>query len=92
MAKIGPTWVEVHATVQEEEVIKKQDSTWDDIVSRQLPGGAEKEDWGREEGGHPTVEPQFKDATVEEVEDEEEVMVESVTEEKFWNNLWWGNR
>ena len=29
------------------------------------------------------VEPQFEDATVEEEEDEEEVMVESVTEEKM---------
>ena len=51
MAKIGPTWAEVHAAMQEE-MIKKQDSTWEDIVSRQLPGGAEEEDWGREEGSH----------------------------------------
>ena len=82
-AKIGPTWAEVHAAMQEVEVIKKQDSTWDDIVSRQLPGGVEEEDWEREEGSHPTVEPQFEDATVEEEEDEEKVMVESVTEEKL---------
>ena len=81
MAKIGPTWAEVHATMQEEEMIKKQDPTWEDIVSRQLPGGAEEEDWGREEGSHPVVEPQFKDATIEEEENEEEVMVESVAEE-----------
>ena len=83
MAKIGPTWAEVHATAQEEEMIKKQDSTWEDIVSRQLPGGTEEEDWGGEEGSHPAVGPQFKDATIEEEEDEEEVMVESVTEEKM---------
>ena len=82
MAKIGPTWAEVHTAAQEEEVIKKQDLTWDDIVSRQLPGDMEEEDWGREEGNHPTVEPQFKDATIEEEEDEEEVIVELVTEEK----------
>ena len=82
-AKIGPTWVEVHTAVQEEEMIKKQDSTWEDTVSRQLPGGTEEEDWGREEGSHPAVEPQFEDATIEEEEDEEEVMVESVTEEKM---------
>ena len=44
MAKIGPIWVEVHAAAQEEEMIKKQDSTWEDIVSRQLSGGAEEED------------------------------------------------
>ena len=69
--KIGPTWAEVHAAVQEEEVVKNQASTWDDIVSRQLPGGAE-EDWGMEEDSQSAAEPQFEDATVEE-EDEEEV-------------------
>ena len=46
-AKIGPTWAEVHAAAQEEEVIKKQDATWDDIVSRQLPG-AQKRKTGAE--------------------------------------------
>ena len=39
-----------HAAAQEEEMIKKQDPTWEDIVSKQLPGGMEEEDWGREEG------------------------------------------
>ena len=81
MAKIGPTWVEVHTTAQEEEMIKKQDPTWEDIVSRQLPGGVEVEDWGREQGSHRAVEPQFEDAMVEEEENEEEVMVELVAEE-----------
>ena len=83
MAKIGPTWAEVRTAAQDEEVIKKQASTWDDIVSRQLPGGAEEEDWGREEGNHSAVEPQFEDATIEEEEDKEEFLVESVTEEKL---------
>ena len=82
MAKIGPTWAEVHTAVQEEEMNKKQDPIWEDIVSRQLPGGAEEEDWDREETSHPVVEPQFEDATVEEEEDKEEVVVESVAEEK----------
>ena len=36
--KIGPTWVEVHAAVQEEEMIQNQDSTWEDIVNRQSSG------------------------------------------------------
>ena len=49
--------MEVHAAMQEEEVINKRDSTWENIVSRQLPGGTEKEDWGRKESGHPTVDP-----------------------------------
>ena len=60
---------------------KKQDPTWEDIVSRQLRGGVEEEDWGREEGSQPMVEPQFKDAPVVEEGNQEEVMVESVAEE-----------
>ena len=78
-AKIGPTWVEVHAAAQEE-VTNKQDSAWEDIVSRELPGGVEKEDWGRKEGGHPTMGPAFDDTTIEEEGDEEEVIVESEAE------------
>ena len=52
--RVGPTWVEVHATVvQEEEMFKKQDPTWEDIVRKQLPGGVEEQDWCREEGSQP---------------------------------------
>ena len=94
-AKIGPTWAEVHATVQEEEIIKMQDPSWEDIVSRQLPGGVEEEDWDREEGSHST-ETQFEDATIEEEENEEEVVVELVAEETMeqpvvgnhWKSKW----
>ena len=78
MAKIGPTWAEVHAATQEEEVAKSQ--TWDDIMSTQLPEGAEN--WDTEEDSQSTVEPQFKDATVDE-EDEEQVVIELVTEEEL---------
>ena len=74
--KLGPTWAEVHAIMQEEEMIKKQDSTWEDIVSRQSSWGAEKEDWGTEEDSQSATEPQFKDTTIEEEEDEEEVVGE----------------
>ena len=77
--KIGPTWAEVHTAAQEEEVVKNQASTWDDIVSRQLPGGTE-EDWGVEEDSQSAAEPQFEDATVEEEEDEEEVAGKPPTE------------
>ena len=80
-AKIGPTWAEVHTAVQEEQMNKKQDPTWEDIVSRHLPGDAEEEDWGGEEGSLPMVEPQFKDTSGE--EEEKEVVVELVTEEKL---------
>ena len=83
MAKIGPTWAEIHATAKEDDMNKKQDPTWEDIVSRQSPGGMEEEDWSREEGSHPALEPQFEDALAEEEEDKEEVMVELVTEEKM---------
>ena len=74
MAKVGPTWVEVHTAAQEEEMIKNQDPTWEDIVIRQVPGGAE-------EGSQPAVEPQFEDAPVAEEANQEGVMVESVLEE-----------
>ena len=62
-------------------MIQKQDSTWEDIVSRQSPGGMEEEAWDGEEGCLPTVEPQFKEEE-EFGEDEEEVIVESVVEKK----------
>ena len=88
-AKIGPTWVEVHAAAQEEEVTNKQDSTWEDIVSGQLPG--DLEDWDTEEDSQSTVEPQFEDATIEGEEDEEQVVIESVTRGGIWNNQWRGN-
>ena len=73
--------MEVHAATQEEEVTNEQDSTWEDIVSRQLPGGAE--DWDAEEDSQSAVEPQFEDTTIEEEEDEEQVVIESVTEEEL---------
>ena len=57
MLKLGPTWAEVHAAMQEEEMIKKQDSTWEDIVSRQSSRGMDKEDWGTEEDSQSTAEP-----------------------------------
>ena len=50
----------MHATAQEEEMLKKQEPTWEDISSGQLPGGVKDEDWGREEGGQPAVEPSLK--------------------------------
>ena len=54
--KVGLTLAEVHITAQEDEMLKKQDQTWEDMVSKQLPGGVEEEDWGREEGGQPSSE------------------------------------
>ena len=68
--KRGLTWVEVHATAQEEEVIQNQDSTWEDIIDRQSSGGTEEEDWGIEEDSQSAVVPQFEDAPIEEEEEE----------------------
>ena len=68
-------------------MLKKQDPTWEDIVSKQLPGGMEEEDWGREEGSQPVVEPQFKDAPIAVEASQEEVMVELVVEETMEESL-----
>ena len=46
--------------MQEEEAAKHQAPTWDDIVSTQLPEGAEN--WDVEEDSQSTVETQFEDA------------------------------
>ena len=77
--KIGPTWAEVHTAAQEEEMVRNQASTWEEIVSTQLPGDAEN--WDVEDS-QSAVEPQFEDATIEEEEDEEQVVIESVMEEE----------
>ena len=58
--KIGPTWAEVHAATQEEEMAKNQASTWEDIVNTQLPG--DEENWDVEEDSQSALEPQFEDA------------------------------
>ena len=79
MTKISPTWAEVHAAAQEEEMVRNQASTWEEIVSTQLPGDAEN--WDAEDS-QSAVEPQFEDAPIEEEEDEEQVVIESVTEEE----------
>ena len=79
MTKIGPTWAEVHAATQEEEMAKNQVSIWEDMVSTQLP--ADTENWDAEDS-QSAVEPQFEDATIEEEEDEEQVVIESVMEEE----------
>ena len=44
MTKIGPTWAEVHAAAQKEEMVRNWASTWEDIVGTQLPGDAENWD------------------------------------------------
>ena len=77
--KIGLTWAEVHAAAQEEEMVRNQATTWEEIVSTQLPGDAEN--WDAKDS-QSIVKPQFEEAPIEEEEDEEEVVIESVMEEE----------
>ena len=69
--KIGPTWVEVHAATQEEEMAKCRAPSWEDIVNGEP--NEEEENWDEEDGQSPTAH-QFDDVIIEEV-------TESVTEE-----------
>ena len=77
--KISPTWAEVHAAAQEEEMVRNQALTWEEIVSTQLLGDVEN--WDAEDS-QSAVEPQFEDAPIEEEEDGEQVVIESVMEEE----------
>ena len=70
--KIGPTWAEVHAAAQEEEMAKSQAPSWEDIVN--MTPTEEKENWDTEDS-QSTTGHQFKDVIIEEV-------IESVTEEE----------
>ena len=58
----------------------KQNTTWEDIVSKQLPGGMEEEDWDKEDS-QPAVGSQFEDTPVAAEVSKEEIMEESVTGE-----------
>ena len=42
--RVGPTWAEVHAAVQEQEVLNKNAPTWEDIISKPVPKNIEEED------------------------------------------------
>ena len=69
--KIGPTWMEVHAATQEEEMAKSWAPSWEDIVN--VEPTEEEENWDEEDSQSPTGH-QFDDVIIEEV-------TESVTEE-----------
>ena len=77
--KVGPTWVEVHATAQEQEVLDKQTTTLEDMVSKHLPGGMEEENWDEED--HEPTGSQLEDAPVTMKAGKEEFMEESEAEE-----------
>ena len=59
-------------------MLDRQNTTWEDIVSKQLPGGMEEEDWDKEENCQPTVGSQFEDTPVAVEVSKEEIMEESV--------------
>ena len=72
-AKIGPTWAEVHAAAQEDEMAKSQAPSWEDILNTTPTG--EEENWDVVDS-QSTAEDQFGDVVIE------EVLVQTVTEEK----------
>ena len=73
--KIGPTWAEVHAATQEEEVAKNHAPTWEETMNAKPTG--ETENWDAEDSQSAT-DPQFEDAIIE-----EQVVIESVMEEEL---------
>ena len=72
--KIGPTWVEVHAATQEEEMVKSQAPSWGDILN--TTPIEEEENWDTVDS-QSTAEDQFDDVIIE-----DEVVIQTVTEEE----------
>ena len=72
--KIGPTWAEVHAAAQEEEMVKSQAPSWEDIIN--MTPTEEEENWDAVDS-QSTTEDQFNDVIVE-----DEVIIQTVMEEE----------
>ena len=70
---IGPTWAEVHAAAQEEEMVKSQAPSWGDILN--TTPTEEGENWDAVDS-QSTAEDQFDDVLIE------EVLIQTVTEEE----------
>ena len=58
-------------------MLNKQNTTWEDIVSKQLPVGMEEEDWHKEDC-QPVMGSHFEDTPVAAEASKEEIMEESV--------------
>ena len=71
--KIGPTWVDVQAATQEEEMEKNQTQSWEDIVNRTQ--NEEGENWDAVDG-QSAAEDHSNDVIIE-----DEVVIQSVAEE-----------
>ena len=72
--KIGPTWAEVHAAAQEEEMVKSQAPSWGDILN--TTPTEEEENWDVVDS-QSAAEDQFDDVIVE-----DEVVIKTMTEEE----------
>ena len=75
--KIGPTWADVHAAAQEEEVAKSQDPSWGHMPN--TTPTEEEENWDAVDS-QSTAEDQFDDVVIE------EVLIHAVTDEKELDN------
>ena len=80
MAKIGPTWVEVHAAACKKMRWSKSRSQHGRILLIDNLPRCGRRDWDEEEDSQSAADPQFKDAPIEK-EDNEEVAGELPTEE-----------
>ena len=74
--KIGPTWADVHAAAQEEEMAKSQAPSWGDMPN--TTPTEEEENWDAVDS-QSAVEDQFDDVVVE------EVLIHTVTDEELDN-------
>ena len=72
--KIGPTWADVHAAAQEEEMEKSQAPSWEDIVN--MTPTEEGENWDAVDS-QSAAEDQSDNVIVE-----DEVVIQTVTEEE----------
>ena len=72
--KIGPTWVEVHAAAQEEEMAKSQAPSWEDILN--MTPTEEGENWDVVDS-QSAAEDQSDDVIIE-----DEVVIQTVMEEE----------
>ena len=70
--KIGPTWVDIHAAAQEEEMVKSQAPSWGDMPN--TTPTEEEENWDAVDSQSAT-EDQFDDVV-------EEVLIHTVTDEQ----------
>ena len=72
--KIGPTWADVHAATQEEEMAKSQAPSWQDILN--TTPTEEGENWDTVDSQYATEDQSYN------VIVEDEIVIQTVTEEE----------